>query len=92
MSAEATVVITDANWESGFTVPVQALLAAEEENQAYIFVYDPHSSTIKKTIVRFHGMEKNKVIVEEGLQTGDTIAVAGVSFLADGMTVKLMDQ
>ena len=43
-------------------------------------------------MVRFHGMENNKVIVEEGLKAGDTIAVAGVSFLADGMTVKLMDQ
>lgn len=92
MSAEATVVINDANWKSGFTVPLQALLPAEEENQAYVFVYDSNSSTIKKTMVRFHGVEKKKVIVEEGLTAGDTIAVAGVSFLADGMTVKLMQE
>ena len=92
MSAEATIVINDENWKSGFTVPLQALLPAEEKNQAYVFVYDSSSSTIKKTMVRFHGMEKKKVIVEDGLAAGDTIAVAGVSFLADGMKVKLMKE
>jgi multidrug efflux system membrane fusion protein len=92
MSAEATVVVSDANWQSGFTIPLQALLPAEEENQAYVFVYDPRSSTIKETKVRFNGMENKKAIVEEGLTAGDTIAVAGVSFLADGMTVKLMQE
>jgi hypothetical protein len=30
-------------------------------------------------------------IVSEGLSAGDIIAVAGVSFLADGMKVKLME-
>lgn len=90
MSAEATVVINDENWKSGFTVPLQALLPAAEKNQAYVFVYDSNNSAVKKTMVRFHGMEKKKAIVEEGLATGDTIAVAGVSFLTDGMTVKLM--
>jgi hypothetical protein len=45
---------------------------------------------VKKTPVRSHGMAHSKVIVDEGLAAGDIIAVAGVSFLADGMKVKLM--
>ena len=92
MSAEAILAIKDENRENGFIVPLQALLPAPEENQAYVFVYDSQTSTLKKTLVRFHGMEDKKAIVEEGLTAGDTIALAGVSFLADGMTVKLMKQ
>jgi hypothetical protein len=32
------------------------------------------------------------VVVHEGLAPGDVIAVAGASFLADGMEVKLMEE
>jgi multidrug efflux pump subunit AcrA (membrane-fusion protein) len=73
-------------------VPLQALLPTSEQNQAYVFVYNSQTSTVKKTLVRFHGMEDKKAIVDEGLTAGDTIALAGVSFLADGMKVKLMKQ
>ena len=38
------------------------------------------------------GTENKKAIVIEGLAAGDIIAVAGVSFLADGLKVKLMKQ
>jgi RND family efflux transporter MFP subunit len=92
MSAEAILVMEDENRKNGYMVPLQALLPASEQNQAYVFVYDSQTSTVKKTLVRFHGMEDKKAIVDEGLTAGDTIALAGVSFLADGMKVKLMKQ
>ena len=92
MTAEANLFIKDANQEAGYLVPLQALLPATEANQGYAFVYDPKTSTVKKTPVRSRGMEEKKAIVSEGLAAGDVIAVAGVSFLADGMKVKLMKQ
>ena len=52
----------------------------------------PKTSTVKKTAVRARGIEHKKAIVYEGLAPGDIIASAGVSFLADGMKVKLMKQ
>ena len=90
MTAEANLSIKDQNRNPGFLVPLQAILPAPEANQGYAFVYDPGTSTVKKTAVRFRGMENNEAIVHEGLAAGDIIAVAGVSFLADGMKVKLM--
>ena len=92
MTAEANLFIKEANRETGYLVPLQALLPASEKNQGYAFVYDPQTSTVKKTRVRSRGTENKKAIVEEGLAAGDIIAVAGVSFLADGMKVKLMKQ
>jgi multidrug efflux pump subunit AcrA (membrane-fusion protein) len=90
MTAEANLIIKDENRKSGYLVPIQALLPGPEPNRGFAFVYDPGTSTVKKTPVRSHGMAHNKAIVNEGLAAGDIIAVAGVSFLADGMKVKLM--
>jgi multidrug efflux pump subunit AcrA (membrane-fusion protein) len=90
MTAEANLIIKDENRKSGYLVPIQALLPGPEPNRGFAFVYGPGTSTVKKTPVRSHGMAHNKAIVDEGLAAGDIIAVAGVSFLADGMKVKLM--
>ena len=62
------------------------------ENQGFAFVYDPDTSTVVKTSVHALGAEKKMAIVDQGLEQGDIIAVAGVSFLADGMEVKLMEK
>jgi multidrug efflux system membrane fusion protein len=92
MTAEANLSIKDENQQPGYLVPLQALLPASEANRAYAFVYDPKTSTVKKSPVRARGIEHEKAIVDEGLTPGDVIAAAGVSFLDDGMKVKLMKQ
>ena len=93
MTAEANLITKkDGNRGAGYLVPIQALLLTPEHSQAYAFVYDPQTSTVKKTSIRAIGTEQKKAIVIEGLSTGDIIAVAGVSFLADGMEVKLLKQ
>lgn len=92
MTAEATLVLTDEARDTGYLVPLQAILPAKDAMQGYAFVYDPKTSTLKKTRVRTRGGRKNMSIVEEGLSAGDIIAVGGVSFLADGMKVKTMEQ
>ncbi len=90
MTAEANLSIKDENRKPGYVVPLQALLPSPKPNRGYAFVYNPETSTVKKTPVRSRGTAHKKAIVDEGLAAGDIIAVAGVSFLADGMEVKLM--
>lgn len=92
MTAEASLLLKDDSQIAGYRVPIQAILPAKEVGQGYAFVYDPETSTVRKTPIRTLGAEQNMVIVSEGLSAGDIIAVAGVSFLADGMKVKLMEQ
>jgi RND family efflux transporter MFP subunit len=91
MTAETTLTIADENQATGYTLPLQAILPAAETNQGYAFVYDPQTSTVKKTLVRFSGVQGKKAVATEGLAPGDIIAVAGASFLADGMKVKLLE-
>ena len=92
MTAEANLTVKAENQKPGFIVPFQALLPAPEANQGFAFVYDPQTSTVKKTAVRSRGAEGKEIIIYEGLAAGDIIAAAGVSFLADGLKVKLLKQ
>ena len=92
MTAEASLVLKDDSQVTGYLVPVQAILPDKEANHGYTFAYDSNTSVVRKTPIRILGEERNMVIVSEGLSSGDIIAVAGVSFLADGMKVKLMKQ
>jgi len=92
MTAEANLIVKAKNQKPGFIVPFQALLPAPEANQGFAFVYDPQTSTVKKTAVRSRGSEGKEIIIYEGLAAGDIIAAAGVSFLADGLKVKLLKQ
>jgi len=92
MTAEATLSIKDENRKHGYLVPMQAVLPSPEPDRGYAFVYDPGTSTVKKTPVRSRGTADKRVIIDEGLEAGDIIAVAGVSFLADGLEVKLLEE
>jgi RND family efflux transporter MFP subunit len=90
MTAEANLSIEDVNLNPGYLVPLQAILPAPEANRGFVFVFDAETSTVKKTPVSFRGTQLKKALVDDGLAAGDIIAVAGVSFLADGLEVKLM--
>jgi RND family efflux transporter MFP subunit len=92
MTAEANLFIEKENQQPGYLVPLQAILPVEDARQGHAFVYDPQTSTVKKTLIRVSSSQHDQAIVLEGLAAGDIIAVAGVSFLADGMKVKLMKQ
>jgi RND family efflux transporter MFP subunit len=90
MTAEAGFIVTDENRQPGYKIPLQAILPAQEVNQGFAFVFDPGTAMVKKTPIRYLGAEQKNTIVTDGLAAGDIIAIAGVSFLADGMKVKLM--
>jgi RND family efflux transporter MFP subunit len=91
MTAEASLVMSEKDPSTGILIPIQSYLPGPERWQGYVFVYDPAASVVKKTPVRSGGMENNMVIIAEGLAPGDIIAEAGVTFLADGMKVRLLE-
>ncbi|UCD81467.1 MAG: efflux RND transporter periplasmic adaptor subunit [Desulfobacterales bacterium] len=90
MTAEVNLVVKDEERKPGYLIPLQAILMAPQANRGFVFVYDSETSTVKKNPVSFRGTQHKKAFVDEGLAIGDIIAVAGVSFLADGLEVKLM--
>jgi RND family efflux transporter MFP subunit len=92
MTAEANLLIKDESQQPGYLIPLQAILPVHDAKQGHAFVYDPKTSTVKKTLIHVGGVQHDQAIVHEGLAAGDIIAVAGVSFLADGLKVRLMKQ
>jgi RND family efflux transporter MFP subunit len=92
MTAEVALAMKEGKQTAGYLVPFQAILPAKEAGQAYAFVYDPQTTTVRKTPIKTLAAQNNLMVVSEGLSAGDIIAIAGVSFLADGMKVNLLEE
>jgi membrane fusion protein, multidrug efflux system len=89
MTAEVLLELPVTGQGRGFLLPISALLPAQEPKTGYIFIYNPKTQKLKKLKVHTSGAVDNFGIVEGDITTGDIIATAGVSFLADSMQVKL---
>jgi len=56
-----------------------------------VYVFDPETSTVKRRQVKLAGVRDNQLLIVEGLKAGERVASAGVSFLSEGMKVKLLE-
>lgn len=56
--------------------------------QAQVFVFDPETSTVSRRTIYTAGIRENQVIVVGGLNAGELLASAGVSYLTDGQKVR----
>ena len=92
MTAQVTLLLGGAEEETAYLIPVSALAPGGGDTRGSVFVFDPESATVRMTPVEIHGGLENRVAVQQGLEAGDIVAIAGVSFLSDGQKVRLMDQ
>ena len=94
MAAEVAFVAREAASSISYLVPFSAIAAGEATGQGYVFVFDPETSTVKKTEVRRGKqlVQGNSVALSEGIKPGDVIASTGVSFLRDGQEVRLFSK
>lgn len=92
MAAEATLILTQTDGTRGFLVPLVAIVAGDDENKGYVFKYDPETGTVSKTPVEGREGRDNLVEITSGVEAGDILASAGVSFLRDGQKVKIAGQ
>jgi len=90
MTAEVLLDLPVTGKGKGFLLPLSALLSAREVRTGYVFIYNPKTKKLRKVKVRTSGAVDNLGIVEGDITAGDIIATAGISFLADGMEVKLI--
>jgi RND family efflux transporter MFP subunit len=92
MTAQVTLELADTAEESVYLIPISAMVQRGDATKGWVFVYDPSTSTVRKTSVEGTSVRQNDAVISGGVQAGDIIAVAGVSFLEDGQKVKLMKQ
>ena len=70
----------------GIAVPLSAILA--EGNQTFVWTVAPDSFKITKQRVTVSAEGDENVTVVDGLEGGETVIAAGVTFFNEGMTVR----
>ncbi len=63
----------------------------EKDGRPAVFVVDSTHQTVALRPVVIARYEREKVILREGLRTGDTVVIAGGKFLRDGETVRVQN-
>lgn len=92
MTAETTVLLAGPDSTSSFLVPLSAVAPSDKPGEGFVFVFDAATQTVKRTPVKGKGATDNYVHVFEGLEAGNVVAAAGVTFLRDGQKVKLLQE
>ncbi len=89
-SATGKALIASRSAAQGFLVPIVAVAAAADgqPDGAYLFKYSPDKGMVTRVKIKAGEGRDNFIEVTEGIERGDIIAAAGVSFLRDGQKVK----
>lgn len=84
----------------GYLIPISSAIpegdipkdagAADVPVTLAVYVYDPDSSTVRRRAITMAGIRGNSFLVIDGLQPGERVASKGVTFLREGMPVKLL--
>jgi RND family efflux transporter MFP subunit len=74
----------------GIEVPASALTQAD--GQAAVWVVDPASETVAMRNIEVLRHDPARVLVAQGLQTGDIVVTAGVQALRPGQKVRLLGE
>jgi RND family efflux transporter MFP subunit len=82
----------DAGLRPGIVIPVAAIFSPEENDTSYVWVFDEQTMTVSRRKVVTGELTDQGVPVEEGLTPGDWVVTAGVSYLAEGQTVRLLEE
>ena len=72
------------------TIPLPAYAVLEDaDQQSYVWLLNSESMTAHKTAVKIGSLTGSEnIFIKEGLKTGDTVIISGVSKLREGMTVR----
>ena len=85
--------------QQGFVVPLSAAImdgqldpdaGPGEPSPLEMYVYDADTGTVKRRKVLVGGVRENSILIIDGLEAGERVASAGVSFLRDGQQVNLL--
>jgi RND family efflux transporter MFP subunit len=78
------------NTEGHFALPVSAVVGDIEKDPT-VWVVNEESMTVIPKVVQLGTMAGSSINVTGGLEPGERVVVAGVSFLREGMKVRLLE-
>ena len=77
---------------AGYLVPLIAIAPGDDAADGYVFKFDADAGAVSKVAISGDEGRDNMIAVSEGVEAGDILAAAGVSFLRDGQNVKLLGE
>jgi RND family efflux transporter MFP subunit len=92
VTAEVSLLLGEDSGERAYLIPLGALAARSGQDGSQVFRFDPATSTVRMTPIESGDIRGDGVVVNSGLNAGDIIVTAGVSFLRDGQQVRLMQR
>lgn len=92
MTAEVQLVLAGDRALTSYLVPLTAIAAGDRPGHGFVFIYDPATSTVRRTAVQSSGPLVGNMVSLTGVGLGDIIASAGANLLVDGQRVRLMAQ
>ena len=87
MTAKVIIQIGDFGSVSDVSIPARAVLA-DGESQPMVWIVAPDTSVVESRAVTLGELAGDQVIVTDGLQNGDTVAISGMVQLRPGMKVR----
>lgn len=96
MAADVELDISLGEAIEGYLAPLSSIVfggngaSLPNDRMGIVFVFDEKTSIVNSRQVHMAGIHGNMVIVDSGLKKNDIIARAGVSYLRDGLKVKLL--
>ncbi|MEE9160422.1 MAG: efflux RND transporter periplasmic adaptor subunit [Gammaproteobacteria bacterium] len=76
----------------GKPVPVNAIFSPDDIEKTYVWIIDEKSKLVRKHEVTTGVLTDYGIMVTDGLDTGDWIAIAGVHNLREGMEVRILEE
>ena len=74
-----------------FFIPAQAIVA-DADKSPFVWLVDSDSMTVSKRPIQVGAVTGDRVVVTEGLEGGESIAMTGVHLLSQGRVVTEMEQ
>jgi RND family efflux transporter MFP subunit len=86
-SPEASKVMT-----GGKQVPMAAIFSPDDIDKTYVWIIDEQSRQVTRREVKTGKLTDTGIMVTDGLEAGEWIAIAGVHYLREGMEVRIQEE
>ena len=82
----------EASKQQGIVVPISAIFSPEANANSNVWVFDEHTATVSRREVTTGELTDYGVQIQQGLTPGEWVITAGVSYLTEGLTVRLLEE
>lgn len=92
-SCRVVLNISQEDFRDYMQVPLTALFSDPQTREKRVFIYNSSTGKVEQRTVKDGGMlNRDRVIITEGLKSGEKVVVAGTTRLTDGQAVNVLSE